>query len=394
VKFKEVDMGIDSVNRRGFLKTAGLGAAALVGGCVTAKPPANEVVMLRSEDDSVQKAKRAALAKLKELGPTISNFEIRRKKNIPGKRAAFYIDDVIWVFRELAAQKPKSCWDHRFLGHLKEAHDKYGLKVQLNVFYRDDFYYGARTAEFTLKDMPDTWKAEFQAAKDWLRFGFHSLQEFPDYPWINASYDDVKYTWDITKREVERFAGPGTFALAVTPHWGPMSKEGCIALKDCGAKVVWVSRGKRWEYDGNRSILPYGHAMRVENFRKPETAIYWRGGGGDDISVSACGYNHLLSSEVSKTRGTYNWVYDKDTGVNFKAFSMGGTCLNLLKLEDVEKAMAKNGEPEFYVHATHEEYFYKHYFAYQSDYCEKTLVAVKWMYDHGYKYCFIEDSID
>jgi hypothetical protein len=280
------------------------------------------------------------------------------------------------------------------LGHLKEAHEKYGLKVQLNVFYADDFYYGARASEFTLKDMPDIWKNEFQAAKDWLRFGFHSLREFPDYPWINASYDDVKYTWDITVREVERFAGPGTFALAVTPHWGPMSKEGCVALKDCGAKVVWVSRGKRWAYNGDRSILPYGHAMRIENFRKPETAVYWRGGGGDDISVSACGYNHLLAKEVEKTRGTYNWVYDKDTGVNFKAFSMGGTCLNLLKLEDVETAMARNGEPEFYIHATHEEYFYKDYFGYQPDYCEKTFVAVKWMYDHGYKYAFIEDSVD
>ena len=381
------------MNRRGFLRFSGMGAAALAAGCATTASK-DGVKMLRSESAEVQTAKRKALSGLRELGPTITDFEIRRKKNIPGKRAAFYIDDVIWVFRELAATTPKSCWEHRFLGHLKEAHEKYGLKVQLNVFFRDDFYYGARTAEFTLRDMPELWRDEFQAAKSWLKFGFHSLQEFPDYPWINASYDDVKYTWEITRREVERFAGPGMFALAVTPHWGPMSKEGCIALKDCGAKVVWVSRGRRWEYDGNRSLLPYGHAMRIENFRKPETAIYWRGGGGDDISVSACGYNHLMASEVAKTRGTYNWVHDKATGVNFKAFSMGGTCLNLLELKDVEAAMARNGEPEFYIHATHEEYFYKHYFAYQSDYCEKTFKAVKWMHDHGYEYAFIEDSVD
>ena len=382
------------MNRREFIRTSGLGMTALIGGCVTASSPEKEIKMHRAASDEVQNAKKNALAKLRELGPTITDFEIRRKKNIPGKRAAFYIDDVIWIFRELAAQKPKSCWSHRFLGHLKEAHEKYGLKVQLNVFYRDDFYYGAKTAEFTLRNMPDKWRDEFQAAKSWLKFGFHSLQEFPDYPWINASYDDVKYTWQITRGEVERFAGPGTFALAVTPHWGPMSKEGCIALKDCGAKVVWVSRGRRWEYNGDMSLLPYGHAMRIEQYRKPETAVYWRQGGGDDISVSACGYNHLLEEEVAKTRGTYNWVYDKATGVNFKAFSMGGTCLNLLNLEDVPGAMARNGEPEFYIHATHEEYFYKHYFAYQPDYCEKTFAAVKWMHDRGYEYAFIEDSVD
>ena len=363
---------------------------------LTEKPKASGsgVKMLRTESAAVQNAKRNAVASLKKLGPTITDFEIRRKKNIPGKRAAFYIDDVIWIFRELAERKPKSCWDHRFLGHLKEAHEKYGLKVQLNVFYRDDFYYGAKTAAFTLKDMPDTWRAEFQAAKPWLRFGFHSLQEFPDYPWINASYDDVKYTWDLTAAEVERFAGPGMFALAVTPHWGPMSKEGCIALKDCGAKLVWVSRGDRWEYNGDKSLLPYGHAMRIEQFRKPETAVYWRTGGGDDISVSACGYNHLMAEEVKKTRGTYNWVHDRSTGVNFKAFSLGGTCLNLLNLEDVTKALDANGRPELYIYATHEEYYYRHYALFQPDYCEKTLIAAKWMHDNGYEYCFIEDSAD
>ena len=35
--------------------------------------------------------------------------------------------------------------------------------------------------------MPDTWRDEFQAAKDWFRFGFHSYAEFPDYPWINKA---------------------------------------------------------------------------------------------------------------------------------------------------------------------------------------------------------------
>ena len=377
------------MNRRDFLKLLAAGVAFAVGDVL-----AKDIKNIRAESDEVQNAKRAALASLKELDPTITDYEVCRKKAIPGKCAAFYIDDVIFVFRDLAEQKPKSCWDHRFLGHLKEAHEKYGLKVQLNIFYRNDFYYGARGAEFTLKDVPGTWRAEFQAAKDWLKFGFHSYSEYPDYPWINASYDDVVWTWKRLAEEVERFAGPDMFAKAVTPHWGPMSKEGCVALKDCGAKVVWTSRGKRWAYDGNRSLLPYGHGMRIENFRKLETAIYWRDGGGDDISVSACGYNHLDAVMVAKTRGTYNWVHDRTTGVNFRAFTAGGPCLNLFKLEDIVTAFEKVGEPEFFCYATHEEYFYKHYFAYQPDYCEKTFVAAKWMYDHGYKYIFIEDSVD
>ena len=388
------------VNRRNFLK-AGTGAVAIAAaGCATGNAGGAAVKNIRAESAAVQDAKRAALAKLKELGPTITDFKVCRKKNIPeGRRAAFYIDDVIFLFRDLVAQKPKSCWDHRFLGHLKEAHERWGLKLQLNLFYANDFYYGVDAAKFTLADVPDTWKSEFQAAKDWLRFGFHSYSEFPDYPWLNASYAEVKECWRLITTEVERFAGPGMFTYAVTPHWGPISKEGCIALKECGAKVVWVSRGRRWEYDGNRSILPYGHGMRIENHRKPESAVYWRGGGGDDISVSACGYNHLSSELVEKTRGTYNWIHDNVTGVDLKAFGVGGTCLNLYRLEDLdqcfEKAFASvKGGPEFFCHATHEEYFYKDYFAYQPDYCEKTFKAVKWMHDHGYKYIFLDESVD
>ena len=389
------------MNRREFLRT-GTGVLATAGfaGCVSVSTSGGgDVKNIRAASKAVQDAKRAKLAALKELGPTITDFEIRRKKNIPGRRAAFYIDDAIFCMHDLVDTKPKSCWDHPFFAHIKEAWLRYGMKTQLNLFYRDDFYYGVKQGLFSLKDVPETWKEDFQAAKEWFRFGFHSIQEYPDYPWISASYEDVALAWKMITDEVERFAGPGMFAKAVTPHWGPMSKEGCIALRDCGAKVVWVSRGKRWEYNGDRSLLPYGHGYRIENHRKPESAIYWRGGGGDDISVSACGYNHLDEEQVEKTRGTYNSIYDKATGINFKAFGVGGTCLNLYELKDIERCFEKAyasvaGGPEFFIHATHEEYFFKHYFMYQPDYVKKTFAAGKWMSEHGYKYCFIEDSVD
>jgi len=380
------------MNRREFLKAGAGGAAlALAGGCATA--PA-EIKTNRSEDKAVQDAKRAALESLRELGPTMPSPELRRKRNIAGKRAAFYIDDVIYSFEDLARQRPKSIWDHFFFKALREAHDKYGLKLQLNIFYRGDFFYGIDDAQFCITQMPDIWKSEFQAAKSWLRFGFHSWSEFPDYPWINSSAKDVTTCWNLLKGEVERFAGPGCWAHAVTPHWGPMSKEGCVALKDCGAKAIWCSSGKRFEYNGKRSLLPYGHGMRVEDRRKPETALFWRPGSGDDISVSACGYNHLLPDQVAKTRGTWNWFHDKETGCNFMSFGCGAPCLNLYDLKDIPARMNQVLGNEFLIHATHEEYWFPRYFAYQSDSREKLLTAVKMVHDAGYEYCFIEDKID
>ena len=380
------------MNRREFIRMGAGGAVAAFAGCATTE--VGGIRNVRAESAELQAQKRKAMEALKELGPTMTDAEVRRTRNIPGKRAAFYIDDVIFCFRDLARDRPKSIWDHFYFAAFREAHEKYGLKVQMNIFYRNDFYYGARGAEFTLKDMPDTWKAEFQAVKDWLRFGFHSYSEFPDYPWINASYDDVVWTWKVLTREVERFAGPGMFAKAVTPHWGPMSKEGCVALRDCGVKAIWCSAGKRYEYNGDRTVLPYGHAMRVENFRKSETAIFWRPGSGDDISVSACGYNHLLPDQVKVTRGTYNWLHDKATGCNFMTFGCGAPCLNLYRLEDIPARMKEVLGNEYLIHATHEEYWYKDYFAYQPDSREKLLTACRMVHDAGYEYFFIEDKID
>ncbi len=65
------------------------------------------------------------------------------------KKTYFYIDDVIWLMRDLTRERPSSLFDNFFMKILKHAHERYGLKVQLNLFYRTDFYYG--NDEFTLK---------------------------------------------------------------------------------------------------------------------------------------------------------------------------------------------------------------------------------------------------
>ena len=64
----------------------------------------------------------------------IKDFEFRRNPKLAGKKAFFYIDDVVWVFRDLTRQCPKSLFDNAFLGVLKEAHERYGMKIQLNCF--------------------------------------------------------------------------------------------------------------------------------------------------------------------------------------------------------------------------------------------------------------------
>ena len=323
------------------------------------------------------------------LGPVVTDWELRRAKGLSGKKASMYIDDVIWIFRDLTRQRPKSMFDNPLLGALKEAHERYGLKVQLNCFYRTDFFYGMD--EFSLADMTDAYKDEWQSSKDWLRLGFHSYQEFPDYPFVNADYSDVATAFDRVHGEVLRFAGEGAFTYALVGHWLPISKDGCRALKDRGVKLVACTDGNRFAYTGDRNVLPYGHAFRVENNRKPETALFRRTAYDAALLSSVSAYNHLMSDQAVKTCGTFAYVYDRDVGIGFKRFR-NGPMLNLCTPATAREEMAAVLGSELLVFADHEQYFYKDYFAYQPDYVEKILFAAKMAADAGYGFAFIEDT--
>ena len=230
------------------------------------------------------------------------------------KKAYCYIDDTIWVLRELTHTMPKSLFDVPLLRVLKTAHDKYGTKMQLNLFYRTDYFYGSD--EFSLADVTDAYKDEWMACSDWLKMAFHAKEEFPDYPHINATYKDVYSVFKDIEREVFRFAGEKSFTYAICPHWLPVSKAGVKALYDCGVRLMDIDVGKSWEYNGDMSSLPYGHAARLLSNRQHETRVYNRSEGKDEsISNSLCGYNHV---EDYRDLFTLNTVFDKETGMLFK----------------------------------------------------------------------------
>ncbi|MDD2456220.1 MAG: twin-arginine translocation signal domain-containing protein [Kiritimatiellae bacterium] len=362
-------------SRRDFLKSA-----ALTGAAAHAMMP-NEAVSAGLPDF----AKGAV-----ELPPILTDVEISCNPAMKGKSASYFCDDAIWFLRDLNRQRPRSLFDTPFLAPLKECHDRYGLKAQINLFYRTDFFYGMD--EFTLAEVTDAYKTEWQANKDWLRLGFHSLQEFPDYPWINIDYADVKKLFGMTFGEINRFAGDGVFTFALVPHWCPMSKDGCRALKDCGIKLMECSVGSRYQYDGERSRLPYGHGMKLEQNRKPETGFYWRDSRNTAITASICSYNHISPEQARRTVNTYNYVLDHDTGMRFKNLFGDAPVLNLCTPEtlrsDTEKVLGR----DYLVFSNHEQYFFKEYFAYQPDYSEKIRVMSKMMHDNGYNFIFIEDS--
>jgi len=307
------------------------------------------------------------------------------------KKAYFYIDDTIWVLRELTRTKPKSMFDIPLLKVLKTAHDKYGTKVQLNLFYRTDSFYG--NDEFTLADVTDAYKAEWEKSADWLKLAFHAKEEFPDYPHVNARYEDVFDLFKTIEKEVFRFAGKKTFTYAVNTHWLPVSKDGCRAFKDCGAILLGASVGGREEYNGDPSSLPYGHAQRLLNNRKPETGVFTRNSRDASIAKSICSYNHFTPEISDATLHNLTYYTDAELDLRLKRFC-SGPILNLTPVDEIEQELSAYIGNEFIGCASHEQYFFPDYFGYQSDSEEKVLRHAKYLTDNGYEFFFIEEIVE
>ena len=307
------------------------------------------------------------------------------------KKSFFFIDDVIWVFRDLTRGDYNSVFDHFFMKILKQAHDKYEAKIQLNVFYRTDYFYGFD--EFTLSEMTDKYKKEFEEASDWRTFGFHAKQEFPDYPLINTSYEDALAEIKLTFGEIERFAGKNSIAKAVCPHWRPMSRGVCKALSECGIRLINSTAGETHEYNGDPTSLPYGHSMRLLHNRQPETKLFTRISKDTAISSSLCGYNHLTTKELEETQNNEKAIYKADTDCYYKQIMTHGVIINLSKLEEMEEEYKIMFDSTFVGTATHEQYFYPDYFAYQPDMAEKLFKNFEILAREGYTPIFAEELI-
>ncbi len=298
------------------------------------------------------------------------------------KKAYFYIDDTIWALRDITRERPASLFDNPFFKMLKSAHDEYGLKVQLNLFYRTDFFYG--NDEFTLAEVTDAYKSEFEENSDWLKLAYHAKQEFPDYPHVNAKYEDVMTIFKNIEKEVFRFAGEKSFSYTVDPHWDSTSTEGVKALSDCGVKLLYATYGEVSEYNDDPESLPYGHAARLLNNRQPETRVFTRLGGGDDIAASICGYNHLSNEDAKKIISNCSAVYDEKMDIYMKP--LGEITLNVYSYDELDDVFSSQSDWDFVGICVHEQYFYPDYYGYQPDYADKINKMCKILKNYGFTF--------
>lgn len=258
------------------------------------------------------------------------------------------LDDNIWFLKDIHenSDRYKSIFENPYLAMLKEVHDTYGTKIHLNLFYQTD--------GFNLSQLTDKYRNEWKANSGWLGLSFHALGEFPDKPYINAGYDQVKKDCNLVQEQIRRFAGEEVMGPVTTLHWGEATVEGCRALRDSG----YIALAGYFNIDDNES--PASYYLSEEQRRHIKKRFIWRDNK-----------EKIILSRMS-------------------------IVINTVKLDDVVPFLdnvKKTYNPHYADLMIHEQYFYPHYFAYQPDFKKKVMAAVKWAVDNGYKPGFLKESL-
>lgn len=252
------------------------------------------------------------------------------------KKFCFTVDDNIRFFREICERGYSSIFEHPYLCMYKRLHGKYGLKIQLNLFYEDE--------AFNLSQMSGRYRDEWAECADWLRLSFHSRRENVR-PYELAGYDEVYEDCASVNREILRFSSPSSLAKTTTIHYCLTTADGLRALKDCGVT------GLLGLYGGARSYLS-----------TPEECD--RINGGDTVTSDGVAYAQI------------------------------DIIMNKYSKEQILDRLAALCDRELIKVMIHEQYFYPDYPRYQPDFEEKIDAVFAFLTEKGYASIFFEEVFE
>lgn len=250
----------------------------------------------------------------------------------------FTVDDNIRFLHELTKYEKNSLFSHPYTALLRRMHEKYGVKIQLNLFYERE--------GFNLSEMTDKFAREWAECADWLKLSFHSRLESLR-PYERSEYGEVLGDAGEVHREILRFAGEGSLAKTTTVHYCLLTEGGINALRDSGIRGLLGLYG-----DAEAPRLSY-QSSEADAKRLRE---------GEAIAEGGIIYRNI------------------------------DIILNKIPLSEVEKKINALGGHERISVMIHEQYFYPDYVAYQPDFEEKLDMAFDTLLKNGYSPSFFEDE--
>lgn len=272
-----------------------------------------------------------------------------------------FTDDNILFLADINANKDvyTSIFDNEYLSIYKEAHDKFGAKVHINLFYE----FGETSAKkfsterpyFNLSMMTDKFRDEFDANSDWLKLAFHSNSDAPTNPYAEASASEISGDCIKVNKEIVRFAGPNVLSDCTTIHFALTTEEGTRALRTLGYRSLegdFVDDEKypcSYHYSRDKLL----HVMNRDFFYDT------------DIDMFFCRTDVVLNSKK----------------LDF----------NMKKLEELINDPTQGG---FIGILMHEQYYYEDYKHHLPDFKNRILKPCEFLYENGYKGSFISEILD
>ena len=255
------------------------------------------------------------------------------------KNFIFTVDDNIRFLKEICKSGYESLFEHPYLAMYKRFHEKFGLRLQLNLFFECE--------EFCLCDMTDKYKNEWESCSDWLKLSFHSRLENVK-PYENSGYGEVFEDCSLVNREILRFAGESSLAKTTTVHYCALTCDGTRAMKSNGYRGLLGLYGTQ-----EKPIISY----------QSTSAECERLIGGDFVTRD---------------------------GVTYGAIDI---VLNLFKKEEILEKLSALLDRKVIKVMIHEQYFYENYERYIPNFEEILASSFEFLTKNGYKSDFFERLI-
>lgn len=278
------------------------------------------------------------------------------------KRYRISSDDNIIFLQDITKNKDKytSIFENPYLAVYKKAHDLYGAKVHINLFYEFDdkarSLFSTPREYFNLSMMTDKFKDEFRANSDWLKLSFHAQSEFPDKPYKFATREKITEDCVRIVREIIRFAGVEVLTNTTTVHWGEANRDCVKGLRALGIKYL---AGYFDPADDGEPIVSY----------------------------------YLSTDEVAHLHGRDFW-YDKSEDIIFGKIDWVTNigALNFV-MDKIKQATENPGNAGFVSFMIHEQYFHSDYTNYLPDFEDRVLLPAKYLFEKGYTGAHFSDVV-
>ena len=255
------------------------------------------------------------------------------------KRFCFTVDDNIRFLKEINEGGYGSIFDHPYLAMYKALHRRFGVKIQLNLFYRLE--------DFELSQMTSEYIEQWRESADWLKMSFHSELENVR-PYEFSGYEEVYGHCDQVNGQIIRFASPEALAKTTTVHYCLATDSGLKALSDNGVKGL--------------------------------LGLF----GTEENPITSYGLNEYEAKRIREG----NVIESRE----IKFASIDIVLNRFTKEEILEKLEALSERKEIRV-MIHEQYFYPDYKKYQPDFEEKLAATLEFFEARGYQSRFFEEMI-